>query len=99
MGKILDHSLTESGFLSPVMDCLNDMAQHCDHERLGNELYHLCSSVVKQLSESVAAEGNPQGYSSEEKETLVNNLGGLLQILVVRLQGTLTGGDLVNEIF
>lgn len=39
------------------------------------------------------------GYSTEEKDTLVNNFGGLLQILIVRLQDRLAQGSLVDDIF
>ena len=99
MSKVLDRSLTDSGFLSPVMDCLNDMTQHCDHEGLAAELGQLCHSIIQQLGENILNGANPGGYSVEEKEVLVNNFGGLLQILIVRLQGRLAEGGLVDAIF
>lgn len=99
MSKVLDRSLTDSGFLSPVMDCLNDMTQHCDHEGLAAELGQLCHSIIQQLGENILNGANPGGYSVKEKEVLVNNFGGLLQILIVRLQGRLAEGGLVDAIF
>jgi len=32
---------------------------------------------------------NPEGYSDEDRGVIINNLGGLLQILIVRLEGKL----------
>lgn len=57
--RVLDRSLMEAGYLSPVMDCLNDMTQHCDHVGLSDALHQLCRSIVAQLEESILHDGNP----------------------------------------
>lgn len=98
MSRILNRSLADSGYLSPVMDSLNDMIQHCDYEGLLDELFQLCSSVVHQLDEVILSQSNPGGYAPAEKEIMVNNIGGLLQILIVRLQGRLERDGLRDRV-
>lgn len=80
VSKIIDYSLMDCGYLSPVMDSLNDMVQHCDQKGLQSNLYVLYTSVIGLMTNDIITR------SPAEKEILVNNFGGFIQIILVGLK-------------
>jgi len=44
--KILDKSMIQKGFVTPLMDSVNDIVQYCDCINLRSQLYELASQVV-----------------------------------------------------
>ena len=44
--KILEKSMIQKGFVTPLMDSVNDIVQYCDCINLRSQLYELASQVV-----------------------------------------------------
>lgn len=81
MGKIIEKEFIAKGVTSSAQDAANDIAQHCDEHGLKNEMITLAIKVDQQIQNMSSTESD---YDREASELLVQNLGGMMQILIAR---------------
>jgi hypothetical protein len=100
ISKTLNMDLLQGGFSSMTSDAVNDISQHCDNEGLRQSLQELCDHLLTMMDE-LAQRGTYTGnqYSEEHIEQLVNNFGGLLQVLVVRIGREHMPQELIQKTF
>ena len=66
-----------------IQDSVNDVTQFCDNQSLKNELKMLSEQILQLIDQNIIQGGT---YNAEEVEYLVNNLGGMMQVIIVRLE-------------
>jgi|LauGreDrversion4_2_1035121.scaffolds.fasta_scaffold75056_4 hypothetical protein len=71
-----------------VSSAINDVAEYCDAANLQPQLSDILLAVLSELSNSVTPETFVlKSLNKEQKEYFQNSLGGLIQILIVKLKG------------
>jgi hypothetical protein len=83
MERILDQKFIAGGYAVPSQDALNDIVQYCDNKNLKEVLYGLCNSVLDLICQINAQDTH---YEPDQLEQLMNNFGGFLQPIIVRLE-------------
>jgi hypothetical protein len=84
MQRILDQKFIAGGYAVQAQDSLNDVIQYCDNKNLKQTLHGLCNSVIELIHSDIIAPNTK--YTPEQCEQLINNFGGLLQVIIVRLE-------------
>lgn len=83
INKVLDVNFLAGGFSTQCQDPINDISQNCDTDGLQAELVSFLDQLVTMIGGNVM-QGN--AYSEDHVELILNNFGGLLQILIAHVR-------------
>jgi len=97
ISKILEVEFINGGFISFAQDAVNDITQHCDNTGLKGELVAFGEQILSQIDQNVLSPSAQ--FSQEHREILVNNFGGLLQVIIVRIEQDGLNNEMVQKVF
>jgi len=82
--------------MTQSQDSVNDIIQYCHFKGLKNELVNFCDQILNLINDII---GQNSSYNSEQVELLINNFGGMLQTVIVRIEQQFMSPDLIQKLF
>lgn len=93
---VINERFIQEGHSQIAQDCINDICQHCDSKGLQSLLISLIQNVLQLISGQIL---NNSTFTPMQVESLVNNFGGMLQVLVVMIGKDALTDELIAELF
>lgn len=96
ISKVLEPQFIDLGYSTMTQDSVNDITQFCDSFGLRDSLIGFCDNLLQTINDQILS--STSKYSEGQIELLLNNFGGLLQILIVRIEQQNMPEHLVNNL-
>jgi hypothetical protein len=87
--KMFDLRFHESKEIQSISDAINDIVDSCDTGSLGESLFNFLTQALQSLASTTNPEEFTLPLTQEKKEDLQNYIGGLIQILLTKLKGSI----------